>query len=158
MLNGSKKLIAGVALAVAGLSVGANAQTLYMQKNRNMERGMEAMMAGDLEGASRYLARAAKADLGKPRLLPVLNNLCAVDYALGKLDSAEEACTRAIAEDRFFWRAYVNRGNVFKAQGRFEDAQADYAKAGRLKPESSLPGKALARLKEEQPKLFADAR
>lgn len=153
----SKKLVATVALAVAGLSAGASAQTLYLENNRNMDRGMKAMMAGDLERASTYLARAAKADLGKPRLVPVLNNLCAVDYALGKLETAEEACTRAIAEDRFFWRAYVNRGNVYKAQGLFKDAQADYAKAVRLKPESELPKRALSRLMEEQPKLMANA-
>ncbi|NVJ70722.1 MAG: tetratricopeptide repeat protein [Alphaproteobacteria bacterium] len=158
MKTTGKQLIAATALALIGFSTAANAQTFYMNENRDIKRGTEAMKQGDLEGASRYFRRAASRDIGAERLVPVLNNLCAVDYAQGKLDSAEEACTRAIAEDRHFWRAYVNRGNVLKAKGHFAQAHQDYAKAVKLKPGSDMTQRALAKLLEEQPKLFAVAR
>ncbi|SDE37381.1 tetratricopeptide repeat protein [Kordiimonas lacus] len=153
-----KSLVAGAVLAVASFSAAANAQTFYAGPDRNIERGTDALMQGDLKTASKYFHRAAETNLGKERLVPLLNNLCAVDYALGKLDSAEEACSRAIAEDRHFWRAYVNRGNVLKAKGEYADAHQDYAKAVRLKPKSDIAQRALARLQEEQPKLFAAAK
>jgi len=158
MMTFTKTLIAGAVLAAAGLSQGADAQTLYMRHDRDMQRGNAAMLAGDLDAAAKYLRRAAKKDLGPQRLVPTLNNLCAVDYALGNLDSAEEACSRAIGEDRYFWRAYVNRGNVRKARGDYQSAQADYEKAVRLKPGADMPKRALARLISEQPKLVAEAR
>lgn len=158
MWKNSKKLIAGVALAVVSVSTTVSADTLYFSNDRNMERGMEALMQGELQTASKYLGRAAKTDLGKERLVPVLSNLCAVDYALGKLDSAQEACDRAIQEDRHFWRAYVNRGNVHKAKGHFEEAREDYTRALRINPNGQLPKDALARLMEEQPKYFAEAK
>lgn len=154
----TKMLIAGVVLSAGMLSQGASAQTLYMQKDRDMQRGTDAMLAGELETASKYLRRATKKDLGPLRLVPTLNNLCAVDYALGKLDSAERACSRAIGEDRYFWRAYVNRGNVRKALGDHQLAKADYEKAVRLKPDADLPKHALARFIKELPKQMADAR
>jgi len=157
MWTTSKTLVAGAVLAVASFSAAANAQTYYAGPDRNIERGTEAMMQGDLETASKFFHRAADSNLSKGRLVPLLNNLCAVDYALGKLDSAQEACTRAIAEDRRFWRAYVNRGNVLKAKGDYSDAHRDYAKAVSLKPKSGIAQRALARLQEEQPKLFAAA-
>lgn len=152
-----KGLVAAAALTIAGFSTMAQAQTYYMGKDSNIERGTKAMMKGNLETASRYLGRAAQTDLGHDRLVPVLNNLCAVDYALGKLESAEAACSRAISEDRHFWRAYVNRGNVLKAKGQFDAARDDYAKAVRLNPNGELPKRALARLMEEQPQRFAAA-
>jgi tetratricopeptide (TPR) repeat protein len=154
----TKTLMAGALLVTGGISQAADAQTLYMRADRDMTRGTEALMAGDLENASLHLSRAVRKNLGPERLVPALNNLCAVDYALGKLDSAEAACTRAVAEDRHFWRAYVNRGNVRKARGEYVLARADYEKAVRLKPASDLPKRALARLMEEQPTLMADAR
>ncbi len=154
----TKTLIVGISMTAGVLQQAANAQTLYMLHDRDMQRGTEAMLAGELETASKYLRRAAKKDLGPLRLVPTLNNLCAVDYALGKLESAEQACTRAIGEDRFFWRAYVNRGNVRKALGDYQLAKADYEKAIRLKPDADLPKRALARFIEEQPKQMADAR
>lgn len=154
----TKTLIAGIALTASVLPQAASAQTLYMLHDRDLQRGTEAMLAGELETASKYLRRATKKDLGPLRLVPALNNLCAVDYALGKLESAEQACTRAIAEDRYFWRAYVNRGNVGKSLGDYQRAKADYEKAVRLKPDADLPKRALARFIEEQPQQMADAR
>ena len=157
MTKFGKTLIASVVLGAAVISTGASAQVIYVENNRNVERGTAAMMKGDLENASKYYRRAARANLSTERMVAVLNNLCAVDYALGNLEKAEEACDDAIGLDRRYWRAYVNRGNVHKAQGDVESAHKDYARAVEIKPNGELPKRALARLISEQPRLLAKA-
>ncbi|MCJ9429126.1 hypothetical protein [Kordiimonas marina] len=136
---------------------GAEAQVLYLTKDRNYEVAMQAMKAGDLETAADRFERAVSFDIGSARLLPMLNNLCAVNYVLGHLDKAKEACDRAIREDRHYWRAYVNRGNVFKAEGDLKAARADYRYAVRLAPKADLPRQALARLDNHREQLLAGA-
>jgi len=134
---------------------GAEAQGLYLTKDRNYEVAMQAMKAGDMVTAADRFERAVSFDIGSERLLPMLNNLCAVNYVLGRLDNAKAACDRAIQEDRHYWRAYVNRGNVFKARGDLKAARADYSYAVRLAPKANLPKQALARLDNDRDTLMA---
>lgn len=111
-------VMAGVLLVSTGAS---QAQVIYGQENSNLTRANQSMMAGDLESASKYFRRAVKANLGHERLVPTLNNYCAVEYAIGNFENAEKVCSEAISNDRRYWRAYVNRANVRAALG---DAEA----------------------------------
>ncbi|WP_417460994.1 hypothetical protein [Kordiimonas sp.] len=152
--------IAGLVFAVSVVSVNAEAQstkTLYLSENGNLERGMESLRQGNLKSAAKHLRRAVRADLGTERLVPALSNLCAVEYALGELASAEEHCSRAIGEDRHFWRAYVNRGNVYKAKGSYEAAHADYRRAEDISS-NDLTVSALASLEADHNRLVAEAK
>ncbi|WP_417449705.1 tetratricopeptide repeat protein [Kordiimonas sp.] len=159
MFKLTKSIAVGAVFAVASLTGGAEAQTvktLYFGQDANIERGMNALRSGDLDGAAKHLRRAVKADIGRDRLVPALNNLCAIDYARGNLDEAKGACDRAIREDKMFWRAYVNRGNVHKARGDLTAAQADYERAARL-DDNALSRQALATLQGDRKRLLADA-
>lgn len=153
--NLTAKLLA-IGLGIAAFGGAANAQVLYMAKDLNYEKAMSALKSGDLETASLHLHKAASFDIGAERLLPVLNNLCAVEYALGRLDSAEAACDRALSEDRHYWRAYVNRGNILKARGNLDGARADYARAVKLSGGADLPVELLARLDSGEERLVAN--
>jgi tetratricopeptide (TPR) repeat protein len=160
MFDLTKKLVIAATVAVVGLSAGAGAQstkTIYLGQDMNIERGMNALRSGDLDGALKHLRRAARADIGTERLVPVLSNICAIEYAQGNLDAAEEACDRAIGEDRSFWRAYVNRGNVYKARGDYTAAKADYERAAQI-DRNDLSERALASLEASKDKLVAEAK
>lgn len=151
---------AGVMLAVSGVSFHAEAQstkTLYLSENGNLERGMKSLQQGNLVLAVKHLRRAVRADLGTERLVPALSNLCAAEYALGDLDMAEKHCNEAIGEDRHYWRAYVNRGNVHKAKGRREAAHADYLRAESISS-NDLTVKALASLEPNPERRVAQAK
>lgn len=137
MFKFAKGLVIGAGALIA-TSTAAQAQVFYAHEDTNLTRAESAMRAGDLENASKYFKRAVNTNLGVERLVPALNNYCAVDYAIGNLEAAENACTRAIREDRQYWRAYVNRGNVRAALGKKDEARADYEKALRLKPGSAV--------------------
>lgn len=155
MLHFAKKVavVAGVMLTV---STASQAQVIYGHENTNLKRATSAMMAGELQVASKYFRRAVKANLGAERLIPALNNYCAVEYAIANLENAEKVCSQAIAEDRRYWRAYVNRGNVRTALGKLEEARADYEKAVKLKPNSRIAREALANIQKPNPNLFAE--
>lgn len=146
-------LAATMTLAVASAS---EAQVLYARNNTNLTKATEAMMSGDLEKASTYFRRAVKANLGEERMVLALNNYCAVEYALGNFESAENICTKAIGEDRHYWRAYVNRGNARRELGNVVEAKADYSKALRLKPSSRIAKAALASVTPAEDRLLAD--
>ena len=152
--------VAGLLVAVSGVTVGAEAQatkTLYLSENGNLERGMQSLRQGNLKQAARHLRRAVRADLGAERLAPALSNLCAVEYVLGELDAAEKHCSQAIGEDRHFWRAYVNRGNVHKAKGSYDAAHADYRRAADISS-NDLTAQALASLEADHDRLVAEAK
>ncbi len=147
MLNFAKMMIIGAGSFMA-ITNGSQAQVFYAGEDANLSRAERAMRTGDLETASQYYKRAVNTDPGIERLVPALNNYCAVDYAIGNLDAAEKACTRALREDRQYWRAYVNRGNVRAALGKTLEARADFDKALRLKPNSKVALAALARFEK----------
>jgi len=156
MLHFAKKvaIVTGVMLAV---STAGQAQVIYGHENPNLKSATSALMAGDLENASKHFRRAVKSNLGPERLIPALNNYCAVEYALENLENAEKVCSQAIAEDRRYWRAYVNRGNVRTSLGKLEAARSDYEKAVKLKPNSRIAQDALARVQKPNPTLLAGA-
>lgn len=149
--------VASLLVAVSGVAEAQATKTLYLSENGNLERGMESLRQGNLEAAAKHLRRAVRADLGTERLVPALSNLCAVEYALGELAEAEKHCSKAIGEDRHFWRAYVNRGNVYKAQGSYDAAYADYSRAADISS-NDLTVNALASLEADQDRLVAQAK
>jgi len=143
-------------VALASLAGPVEAQVFYMSKNSNYNLADQAMRAGELDRASKLFRRAIRGSLSSETLLAAYNNLCAVDLARGDLEDAEKACTRAIGENRLYWRAYVNRGHVRAAMGKKELAVADIQKAIKLKPESKLAKRVLARVQQPN-NLFAEA-
>ncbi|MBO6503337.1 MAG: tetratricopeptide repeat protein [Kordiimonadaceae bacterium] len=147
-------VMAGVLLVSTGAS---QAQVIYGQENSNLTRANQSMMAGDLESASKYFRRAVKANLGHERLVPTLNNYCAVEYAIGNFENAEKVCSEAISNDRRYWRAYVNRANVRAALGDAEGAAADYDKALSIKPNSRIAADAFAKFQAKNATLLAAA-
>lgn len=160
MFGFSKNAVLAATVAVMSFGGGATAQsvkTIYVGQDVNIERGMSALRSGDLDGALKHLRRAARGDIGTERLVPVLSNICAIEYARGELDAAEEACDRAINEDRSFWRAYVNRGNVHKSRGDYAAAKSDYERAAGI-DRNDLSVQALASLEAYADKLVAEAK
>lgn len=151
------KVAALVAGAMIVASNASQAQTIYGHENSNLTRANTAMMAGDFESASKHFGRAVKANLGQERLIPALNNYCAIEYALGRYESAETVCSNAIGEDRRYWRAYVNRGNARTALGKFEEAKADYERAIKINPKSKIANNALISFHSKTAKLLAEA-
>jgi len=118
------------------LSVPSNAQTqiIYVNADRNIEKGQEAMRDGDYDRAVRYLKKAARGDLASEHKAIVQNSLCASLYFQGAYDEAAIACSSAIAENGRYWKAYVNRGNARKALGDTLGALSDYCQAHALSP------------------------
>ena len=151
------KVAALVAGAMTMTSNASQAQTIYGHENSNLTRANTSMMAGDFETASKYFKRATKANLGQERLVPALNNYCAVEYALGRYESAETVCSSAIGEDRRYWRAFVNRGNARSALGKFEGAQADFKRAIEINPKSEIANNAMISFRSKNAKLLANA-
>lgn len=118
------------------LSLPANAQSrvYYINTDRNVERGQEAMRSGDYERAVAYLQKAARGNLSSDHKVQVNNSLCASLFLLGSYDEATEACSTAIEEDGRYWKAFVNRGHARKAAGDIRGALADYCQAHTLSP------------------------
>lgn len=156
MYNSVKIAAVAATALLANLASPVEAQVFYMSKNSNYNLAEQAMRAGELDRASKLFRRATKGSLGSETLLAAYNNLCAVDLARGALEDAEKACTRAIGKNRLYWRAYVNRGHVRAAMGNQELAVADLQKAIKLKPQSKLAKRVLARVQHAN-KLFAEA-
>lgn len=143
--------------AMVALSSASQAQVIYGAQDSNLTRAMSAIKAGEFERAATYYKRAVRTDLGTARLVPALNNLCAVEYAIGNYNEAEKACSLAIGEKRSFWRAYVNRGNARVALGKNEAAHKDFLKAVKFNPKANIAKNALAQFESSQATLLASA-
>lgn len=157
MLHYTKALVIAVGSLLA-VSSASQAQVTYIYGSVpvNLTKATSALMAGDLEQASKYYKRAVKMNLSAERLAPALGNLCDVEFKLSNLESAEKYCSRAIGEDRRNWRAYVNRGHVRLSQDNREAAYADYQTAAKIRPEEVIIKNALAYFEvTEQPLLAA---
>ena len=142
---------------LVAISSASQAQVIYGAQDSNLTRAMSAMKAGEFERAATYYGRAVRTNLGTARLVPALNNLCAVEYTLGNYSKAEKACSKAINEDRHYWRAYVNRGNAYVALGNNDDAHKDFLKAVKFNSNASIARNALARFENSQAILLAVA-
>lgn len=131
MLN--KMQVAGVMIAGFFLYVPPSvyAEKFYMEAEPNIAKAEKSILSGNLEEASKYYNRAIRSGIDTDRLVSVLNNLCIVEYALGKAEQAIEACTGAIEKKTRFWQAYVNRANARLALGDVEGAKADYKQASK---------------------------
>lgn len=129
----SKMQIAGVMIAGFFLYVPPSvyAEKFYMEADPNIAKAEKSILSGDLERASKYYNRAIRSGIDADRLVSTLNNLCIVEYALGKAEQAVEACTKAIEKKTRFWQAYVNRANARLALGDADGAKADYEQAAK---------------------------
>jgi len=152
-------LATSLSFATLGVSVSTpvNAQVFYMKKNTDYEKATAAMKDGNLERASLLYSRALKGSLREDIKLNAYNNLCAVDFARGSLESAEKACSNAISSNRLFWRAYINRGHVRSALGKVDLALKDLRKAVKLQPDNLLAKRVLERYENQKGKLYAKA-
>jgi len=144
-----------ISLSFVAYAAPANAQVFYMKKNADYQRAIIAMQDGNLERASLLYSRALKGSLREDVRLNAYNNLCAVDFARGALENAEKACSGAIAKNRLFWRAYINRGHVRAALGETELALKDLRKAVKLQPKNSLAKRVLKRYENQKDKRYA---
>lgn len=154
------RLMKVITIAAGALLIGTSAsqaQVIYGQENSNLSRANQAMMAGDFERASKYFARATRANLGHEKLVSALNNHCAIEYAIGSFDNAVKVCSEAISEDRRYWRAYVNRANAYSALGQNDAAQKDYERALEIKPNSRIAAEAFASFQKQETTLLAAA-
>jgi len=122
------------ALFLLSVPSNAQAQVFYVNADRDIEKGQDAMRAGDYERAVRYLKKAARRDLSSEHRAIVQNSLCASLYFKGAYEEAATACTDAIDEDARYWKAFVNRGHARKALGDMSGALADYCEARELSP------------------------
>ncbi len=144
----------GTILAASTVS---QAQVIYGNENSHLTRATQSMMAGEFETASRHFSRAVRANLSDEKLVSALNNYCAVEYALGNFEKADEICTKAVAKDRRYWRAYVNRGNARAALGQIDDAKHDLERAVALKPKSRIAKNTLLSFRNGKGTLLAQA-
>jgi len=157
MLKISNAILGGILITV-GLFAPVKAQVFYFSEDSNIKHAEKAIRSGDLVSASRYYHRAVRSGLGKERLLPTLNNICIIDYALKEYHQAENACSAAIREDRKFWQAYLNRGNVKRAMGDAYGAEDDYKRALRLNPHKKMAQQALDNLMAANKHLVAEVK
>ena len=157
MSNALKSALLAASLVVTAFTAPANAQVVYQKKNADYDRATTAMRDGELDQASKLFKRALKGTLREDVRLSAYNNLCAVDFTRGALESAERACSNAIGQNRLYWRAYVNRGHVRAALGKPELALKDLQKAVKLIPDSKLANRVLQRYAGKSGKLFAQA-
>lgn len=151
------KVFSVIVGALFAVTSATHAQVIYGHENSNLTRANQAMMSGEFEAASKYFGKAIRANLGQEKLIPALNNYCAIEFALGNFENAEKVCSKAIGEDRRYWRAYVNRGNARAALGQLDEARADYERAVKLKPNSKIAANALASFHQTNGTLLAKA-
>ncbi|PCI62247.1 MAG: hypothetical protein COB37_07205 [Kordiimonadales bacterium] len=146
MYKAFKTTLIAASVTLAGFTSATASEVIFVQKNSAYSTAVKAMMAGKLDKASRYYKRALKHGVAQTRISEGYNNLCAVDYARGDYEAAEDACNKAIANNRTYWRAYVNRSNVRVALGQNDLAMADAEKAASLKPANRIVKRVLANL------------
>ncbi|MBL4790226.1 MAG: hypothetical protein JKY60_14735 [Kordiimonadaceae bacterium] len=146
MYKAFKTTLIAASVTLAGFTAASASEVIYVQKNAAYSTAVKAMMAGKLDKASRYYKRAMKRGVAQARISEGYNNLCAVDYARGDYKAAENACDKSIANNRTYWRAYVNRSNVRAALGQTVLAMADAEKAASLKPQNTIVKRVLANL------------
>ncbi len=91
--------------------------------------------AGDLAGADRAHAEAAKRD---PDAVVPLLDWAEVLERMGRLDDAERVLRQAIAKRADYRQAWGNLGNVLQRLGRYADAEAAYARADALAPHEPI--------------------
>lgn len=151
------KAITLAAAALITVSVTSHAQVIYGAQDANLTHAMKAMRAGEFERAALFYNRAVRTDLGIERMVPALNNLCAVEYAIGNHEKAEKACSNAIGYDRLYWRAYVNRGNARVSLGKINEAHKDFQKAVKINGRAKIARNALAQFENNKQTLLAAA-
>jgi tetratricopeptide (TPR) repeat protein len=139
----SKKLTKGfnlVCLVLGLLSGGSPAQAdinsgvIYLSPDPLLVKGEKAFFVGDYNESINLLTKGLKKSLSKEQEVSVYNALCAAEYKLGNWDKAHGYCTKAISQDQHYWRAYVNRGNIFKALGNKIKAYENYCRAREIAP------------------------
>lgn len=153
-----KSVIVGVTLAMTSVSAGAEAQIFQIEGNYNLSRAAKFVKQGELTSARKYLRRAVRDSLSDSQMTSALADLCGIDYTLGKLESAEKACDRAVRVDRKNWRAYFNRGYVLQALGKKEAAENNFVRASKLNPGEVRVQEVLAKLNGSGAKRFAENR
>jgi len=129
-----KMIAASVVMSFTAITASAEAQIYHVEQNYNLKQASKAVVVKNWEQASKYLKRATKNSLANEQLQAALIDLCAIDYTLGRLESAKEACDRAIRVNRKAWQAFYNRGHVYRALGQKKAAAADYTKSLALNP------------------------
>lgn len=126
-----------VALAFAVVSfteAHADGRTFHVNPDRNIVKGQAALSGGDYGQALRYFRNAARRNLSEEHKVAVQNSICASLYMLNRYEDATKACSGVIKEDKSYWRAYVNRGNAYRALGQTKAAISDFCAAHALRP------------------------
>tara|TARA_R110002096_G_scaffold190345_8_gene371452 strand:+ start:186 stop:665 length:480 start_codon:yes stop_codon:yes gene_type:complete len=156
MFGKNKAAVLSIVFGLTAVTPAVNAQVYHVEKNYNLAQASKAIAKGDLNGGAKYLRRAVRTSLAAEQLETALTDLCAIDYHLGKLNSAEKICSRALRVNRKSWKAYYNRGHVRRALGETEAAETDYLKAAKIAPNELRVQKALAAVSKEGSYKFAE--
>ncbi|MEX0299665.1 MAG: hypothetical protein AB3N28_11395 [Kordiimonas sp.] len=156
MFGKRKAAVLSIFIGLNSMAPMAEAQVVHVQQNYNLAQASKAIAKGELQNGAKYLRRAVRSSLSNVQLVTALTDLCAIDYHLGKLNSAEKSCSRALRVDRKSWKAYYNRGHVRRALGESEAAEMDYVKAARLEPSEERIQKALASLSKVASHKYAE--
>ncbi len=156
MFGKRKAAVVSIVIGLNALAPMTEAQVVHIQENYNLAQASKAIAQGKLQNGAKYLRRAVRSSLSNGQLVTALTDLCAIDYHLGKLNSAEKSCSRALRVNRKSWKAYYNRGHVRRALGESEAAQTDYAKAEKLQPSEVRIQKAIASLSEATSQEYAE--
>ncbi len=74
----------------------------------------------------------------QPHNLHAMNKCAVILGTMGNLKQAKELCLLILSKNPFFTDAYINLGNIYKAQGFIDTAQSYYLKALELNPSNNL--------------------
>jgi tetratricopeptide (TPR) repeat protein len=119
---------------ISSASAKADGRIFYVNPDRSVVKAQEAFNARDHETALAQFRKAARRGLSDEHRVIVHNSICASLYLLERYEEATVACSSAIEQDRYYWQAYVNRGNARRALGDTEGAVADFCQAHGLRP------------------------
>ena len=132
-MTGCMRMIAAIALlaaAFAGLpasdaAAAGSSTTATEADQRDLERGMQAVEAGEWERAAAFLERAAEADAGNADVF----NLLAYSYRhLDRLDEAFETYGKALALDPGHLGAHEYIGEAYLLVGDLASAEHHLAR------------------------------
>jgi tetratricopeptide (TPR) repeat protein len=109
-----------------------------MRSADTLDDAMRALRHGDAGHAVELFEKGLKQELPRHLRVAGLSNLCIAYRMQGALEAAKESCSKAIALNANYWRAYNNRANVYYDQDNFLAALKDYETALEINPKAAL--------------------
>jgi tetratricopeptide (TPR) repeat protein len=102
--------------------------------NAALQRGIDAFMRKDFEGAVKEFRRSAGIGRGSSFAADAAQYLAMSYLQLGDTENAVKAYKSAFQIDPYRDDIHIKLGNLYFSQGKYEDARGEYAEAVRLNP------------------------